>query len=53
MAQGNNNDTAFDRYGNDSNDTFFLFKPKILNAIKFIRDRKNLGVSLIWIYLTI
>ena len=41
MTQGNNNDTAFEKYDNDSNDTFILFKPKILNAIKFIRDRKK------------
>ena len=42
MAQGNNNDTAFDRYDNDNNDTFLLFKPKVvLNAIKFIRYRKK------------
>ena len=32
-----------DKYDNDSNDTFLLFKPKILNAIKFIRDRKKLA----------
>ena len=50
MTPGNNNVTAFNRYDNDSN-TFLLFKPKILNAIKFIRDRKNV---LIWkLYLTI
>ena len=36
-----NNDTAFDKYDNDSNDTFLIFKPKILNAIKFIRDRNK------------
>ena len=50
MTPGNNNVNAFNRYDNDSN-TFLLFKPKILNAIKFIRDRKNV---LIWkLYLTI
>ena len=41
MTQGNNNDTAFDRYDTDSNDTFLLSKPKILYAIKFMRDRKK------------
>ena len=41
MTQGNNNNTALDKYDNDSNDTFLLFEPKILNAIKFIRDRKK------------
>ena len=40
MTQGNNNDTAFDIYDNDSNVTFLLFKTKILNAIKFMRDWK-------------
>ena len=50
MTPGNNNVTPFNRHDNDSN-TFLLFKPKILNAIKFIRDRKNV---LIWkLYLTI
>ena len=41
MTLGNNDETAFDRHDNDSNDTLFLFNPKILNAIKFIRDRKK------------
>ena len=41
MTQGNKNDTAFEKYDNGSNDTFLLFKAKILNAIKFIRDRKK------------
>ena len=30
MTPGNNSDTAFNRYDNDSNDTFLLFKPKYL-----------------------
>ena len=41
MTQGNNNDTAFNRSDNDINDTFLLFKPKILNAINFTLDRKK------------
>ena len=41
MTLGNNDETAFDRHDNDSNDTLFLFNPKILNAINFIRDRKK------------
>ena len=41
MTQGNNNNTVFDKYDNDSNDAFLLFKPKILNATKFICDRKK------------
>ena len=36
MPQRDNNE-----YDNDSNDTFLLFKPKILNAIKFTPDRKK------------
>ena len=38
MTQANNTDAPFD---NHSNDTFLLFKLKILNDIKFIRDRKK------------
>ena len=41
MAQGNNNDTAFNRHDNDSNHRFLLFKPEILNAFKITRDRKK------------
>ena len=41
MTQWNNSDTAFNRSDNDINDTFLLFKPKILNAINFTRDRKK------------
>ena len=41
MTQGNNNNTALDKYDNDSNDIFLLFKLKILNAIKFISNRKK------------
>ena len=41
MTQGNNDHTAFDRHDNDSNDTFLLFKPKILISIEFILDWKK------------
>ena len=33
MTQGNNNDTAFNRSDNGINDTFLLFKPKIMLLI--------------------
>ena len=41
MTQGNNNDTAFNKYDNDSTNIFLLNKPKIFNVITFIRDRKK------------
>ena len=41
MTQGNNNDTAFNKYDNDCTEIFLLYKPQILNAIKFMRDRKK------------
>lgn len=41
MTQGNNNDIAFDKYDNDSNDTFLLFKSKIFDAINFIGGQKK------------
>ena len=41
MTQGNNDVTALGRHDNDSNDAFLLFKPKTLNVIKFINDRKK------------
>ena len=41
MTQGNKDDIAFNRHDTDNNNTFLFLKPKILNAIKFIRDRKK------------
>ena len=41
MTQENNNKIVLDKYDHDSYDTLLLFKPKILNAIKFIHDRKK------------
>ena len=41
MTQGNNDNTALDKYDNDNYDTFLLFKPKIPNATKFICDWKK------------
>ena len=37
MTQENNNNTVLDKYDHDSYDTLLLFKPKILNVIKFIQ----------------
>ena len=41
MTQGNKDDIAFNRHDTDNNNTFPFLKPKILNAIKFISDRKK------------
>ena len=41
MTQGNNNDTVFNKYDNDSTNIFLLNKPKIFHVIKFIRDREK------------
>ena len=52
MTQGNSNGIAFDKYENDSNDTFLLSKPKILNPLNLhLTGKKQVDLEAIFDHL--
>ena len=52
MTQGNSNGIAFDKYENDSNDTFLLSKPKILNPLNlYLTGKKQVDLETIFDHL--